>query len=192
MQLETMVVVGSLGFLGFQASLIGDYVFQCHWMAMEKTKRTQKGWLIALIHAFVYSLPFIPLLHSNPGVAGQQFLLIFVTHALIDHYRIASHWTNFYGVGSPGTLWIWLEEKTAGKHVEIADPNKPNPEPSKGSEIVDNKDGTRHHSWRNSVLPEDAPPFLKVWLMIINDNILHVVINTAVLSAPYFAMYLFL
>lgn len=62
------------------AHLVGDYVLQSDWMAQEKTKR----WGVAMVHGFVYSLPFLML---RPSLAA--FLVIWWTHALIDRYRLA-------------------------------------------------------------------------------------------------------
>lgn len=61
--------------------LIGDYVSQTHWMAENKTK----AHLPALLHATVYSLPF--LLIGSP----MAVLVIWATHFLIDRYRIARY-----------------------------------------------------------------------------------------------------
>lgn len=66
------------------------------------------------------------------------WLIIVVTHGLIDRYRIAAYWCRWWGVGEAGRVW--------------------------SAEGVD-----------------EPPPFLKVWLMILVDNILHLSINTAAL-----------
>lgn len=60
--------------------LIGDYITQTNWMANEKTKRL----IPAFAHALVYSMPFW-LLTRSPGA----MLVIFSTHFLIDHFRLA-------------------------------------------------------------------------------------------------------
>lgn len=60
--------------------LIGDYVTQTDWMARNKTQRL---WIAAL-HAFIYSLPFLLLSPSALAI-----LVIFITHVLIDRFRIA-------------------------------------------------------------------------------------------------------
>ena len=74
---------------------IGDYILQSDWMAEWKTKR----WHAAIIHAFMYSLPFILL---QPSVAA--WLCIFLTHAAIDRYRLARYvvWAkNWMGPNLP-------------------------------------------------------------------------------------------
>ncbi len=63
--------------------VLGDYVTQSHWMANEKTKRFS----VATIHAGVYTLPFIFLLH--PSIAAVA--VIYGTHAVIDRWRLAKY-----------------------------------------------------------------------------------------------------
>ena len=60
--------------------LIGDYVTQTDWMARNKTHRMG----VAALHAFIYSLPFLLL---SPSLLA--ILVIFSTHAVIDHFRLA-------------------------------------------------------------------------------------------------------
>jgi len=113
--------------------LVGDYILQSDWMAQEKTKRN----FPALAHAAVYSLPFLLLRPSLTAMA-----VIFITHGLIDRYRLARY-----------LVWAknWLG------------PNRPWSECS----------GTGY--------PSERPVWLAVWLLIIADNILHILINGAAL-----------
>ena len=60
--------------------LFGDYITQTDWMATRKTKRTA----VAVLHAAVYTLPFILL---EPSMVALS--VIFATHAAIDRYRVA-------------------------------------------------------------------------------------------------------
>lgn len=62
--------------------LVGDYLTQTDWMAKEKTKQS----LAALTHASVYSAPFALLTSS-----GAALLVIWVTHFLIDRFRLARY-----------------------------------------------------------------------------------------------------
>lgn len=77
------------------AHLFGDYVLQSHVMAMRKTS----SWKWASIHAMLYCLPFLVLTQSP-----LTLLIIGGTHAVIDRYRLAAKWCQWYGVGHPG-LW---------------------------------------------------------------------------------------
>lgn len=81
------------------AHLIGDYALQSHVMAIRKTSSLK--W--ACIHACFYGLPFL-LLVSH----WWQWAVIVGTHAIIDRYRIAANWCQWYGVGHPG---LWAKEE---------------------------------------------------------------------------------
>ena len=95
--------------LGFLFHVIGDYLMQNDWMAQNKTK----AFLPAFIHATIYSLPFL-------FITDIEFWpIVYVTHYLIDRYRLAVYWiklanwnwssTNF-GSGSEKPIWmsVWL------------------------------------------------------------------------------------
>ena len=90
--------------------LCGDYLLQNDWMAVNKTKRH----LPAFIHALIYSLPFLVL---HPSWAA--WLVIFVTHFLIDRFRLAKYWVVFvnrvedpgpfgYDKSKPDYMAFWL------------------------------------------------------------------------------------
>ncbi|MFJ4418266.1 DUF3307 domain-containing protein [Streptomyces sp. NPDC088925] len=117
------------------AHLAGDYLIQSHWMANEKTKR----WWPAWAHALTYGLPYLAVTRS-PAVLA----VIVVTHAVIDHYRLARH-------------VVWAKNLLAPK--------------------------AHRHPWSECSATgypaASAPPWLAVWLMIIADNTLHLLINTA-------------
>lgn len=98
--------------------LVGDYVTQSDWMAQNKTKST---WA-AFVHASIYSLPFLLI------ASLHAFLIIWVTHLLIDRFRIARYvvfaknmicppreWKNWdqcdktgYSNDAPPWLSVWL------------------------------------------------------------------------------------
>jgi hypothetical protein len=101
------------------AHFVGDYLIQSDWMANEKTKR----WWPAWAHALTYGLPFIAVTRSVPAL-----VVIVVTHAVIDHYRLARHvawaknqlaprsfrqnWEECkatgYGPDKPAWMAVWL------------------------------------------------------------------------------------
>jgi hypothetical protein len=98
-------------------------------MANNKTKYG----LAATIHGFVYSLPFLLL-----GPSRAAFMAIFLTHVIIDRWRLARYvvWAkNWLGPNLP-----WLQCSRTG-------------------------------------YPDDRPAWMSVWLMIIADNVLHIIIN---------------
>lgn len=79
--------------IGFLFHLVGDYLLQNDWMAANKTK----SFLAAFVHAAVYSLPFL-LICPSPW-----WMLIFVSHGLIDRYRLAVYWIKLVN-------WNWSSE----------------------------------------------------------------------------------
>lgn len=77
---------GTLTALGavwlFLAHRVGDWLLQNHWMAIHKTHSSA----VAALHGAVYALPFIPLCGSV-----WAWLVIAVSHAVIDRYRLPRH-----------------------------------------------------------------------------------------------------
>lgn len=156
------------------AHLIGDYVFQSHTMAIKKTS----SWKWALIHAFFYGIPFLFLVTSP-----LQWLVIVLTHAYIDHWKIADRWCRFYGVGHPG---LWWTEADRRAQVEIAAEALYNTWKDKQGWMpwvplgTNGGNGLMRAEAREQVKDQTfpyPPPFLGVWLTIIVDNTLHLLIN---------------
>lgn len=95
--------------------LLGDYVFQSHWMATTKTSKSSA----AAAHALVYTLPFL-LLTRSPLALG----VILTTHFAIDRWRLARYvvwaknflappgenapWSECSGTGYPKDVPSWL------------------------------------------------------------------------------------
>lgn len=110
------------------AHLVGDYLFQSHWMATEKTKRH----VAAAVHAVTYTLPFAFITWSPLALT-----VICGSHFLIDRFRIAR-------------FIVWAKNGARGPVTTTG-------------------------------YPDDVPPWLSVWLLIIADNTLHVLCNGAAL-----------
>lgn len=93
--------------------LIGDYVTQTQWMASRKRANP----LVALIHAVVYSVPFLLLTHSFWAL----FAIVY-THFLIDYYALARYvvfaknwltdhslrWSDCQATGYPAAVPVWM------------------------------------------------------------------------------------
>lgn len=126
------------------AHLVGDYLIQSHWMAVEKTKR----WWPAVAHGLTYALPYLAVTRSPVALA-----LIAGTHIIIDRYRLARH-------------VIWLKNQLAPAGVD--EQGKPWRRPWAESK------GTGY--------PPETPAWLAVWLLIIADNTIHLLINTAAVA----------
>lgn len=128
------------------AHLCGDYVLQNHWMAQNKVR----AWLPAFVHASLYMLPFL-LLTTSPAALA----VMWSTHLLIDRFRLARYWVEFWGVGMPGFLWMSLGP-AAMCHTD--------------EELMELNRGRA------------APDWLAVWLLILVDNTIHLGINHAAMA----------
>lgn len=167
-------------------SLIGDYVLQSDAMAQRKTSSKP----MALFHAVVYTLPFLALTQR-----WEALTFICLTHAVIDHYRLARY-------------VCWLKNFLAPRRtVGLAFDKDCSPlafgyevEPGSGSEkaIAEEMAAGNEQGWRWARKPErwwhpwseckgtgyhkDRPPWMAVWLMIITDNCCHLICNAAALK----------
>ena len=152
------------------AHAIGDYILQSDWMASKK--RTESA--AAFAHALTYTLCFLPwLLTSASGSSAfWRSFVICATHYLIDRYGLARYVVWAKNFLAPR----WME---LGAFVSL---------PSAGNDAPPSFYGTgtyvRNLPWsqcQGTGYPTDRPPFLAVWLLIIADNVLHVLINGAAL-----------
>lgn len=130
--------------------LIGDYLTQSDWMAVNKTKQS----VPAAVHATVYSLPFLLL---SPSMLA--FAVILVTHFLIDRFRLARYvvWGKNYL--APWDVVIDRDIKTGRFVSKWAPPTPPFSE------------------CQPTGYPPGRPDWLTTWLLIIADNICHLVLN---------------
>jgi hypothetical protein len=88
--------------------LFGDYITQTDWMAKNKTQ----SFHIAFLHAAVYTLPFLLLSPSWEAIA-----VICISHAVIDHYRLATHLIFFKNKLTHPSL-KWNDCKETGYHKD--------------------------------------------------------------------------
>lgn len=135
------------------AHAIGDYILQSDWMANEKTKQS----LAALAHVFCYAIPFVFL---RPSWAALG--VIVGTHFVIDRWRLARY-------------VVWLKNWIAPPKWE--------------TEYGPHEDGAwlhrRNPPWAEcsaTGYPPERPAWLSVWLLIIADNVLHVLCNGLALA----------
>ena len=91
--------------------LIGDYLLQSDWMALNKTKCSKA----AAAHAITYSLPFLILC---PSV--EAFSVICITHFFIDRFRLARYVVFAKSRLAPKSYWHdWEDCKETGYHKEV-------------------------------------------------------------------------
>lgn len=123
------MITENIIFWGLIFHFIGDYLLQNDWMATNKTKEN----FPALIHAVVYSLPFIFICVDAEGKLSYSWLIILWSHFLIDRFRLATYWVKFIN-------WNFKS--------------------------------------KNFGFAEEKPAYMSAWLLIIVDNIIHILINT--------------
>ena len=91
--------------------LIGDYLLQSDWMALNKTKCSKA----AAAHAITYSLPFLILC---PSV--EAFSVICITHFLMDRFRLARYVVFAKSRLAPKKYWHkWEDCNETGYHKEV-------------------------------------------------------------------------
>lgn len=148
------------------AHAVGDYLIQSDWMAIEKTRRSWP----AVAHAVTYGLPFL-LFRPSPAALA----VIVVTHFVIDRWRLARYvvWAkNFLGpIRKVEYRW---EKPECGQWCHLTEA----PEGFRriGRTVFATQNPTFAES-RATGYPPAKPDFMAVWLMIIADNVLHVLVN---------------
>lgn len=159
--------------------LVGDYILQNHWMANTKTVRSSA----ALLHATLYALPFLLLTPSWRAV-----LAIWATHFVIDRFRLARYWVDFYGVGKSGKLLAFimhLRGYVLGELLvkpDVKETRWVRAEDLRRTDILHPEERDRQLQISSLPYVADAPPWLGVWLLILVDNTAHLTINHLALA----------
>lgn len=142
------------------AHLVGDYLLQSHWMATQKTSK----WLPAIVHGVTYTIPFLFITQSPLAL-----LIIGGTHIIIDRFRLAKYFVWAKNQIAPKDFrYPWsVKQQPIGKGIygpltpqETVVPNPVINDPVTG-------------------YPQATPAWMSVWLMIVADNVLHLLINIA-------------
>lgn len=124
------------------------HLFSDYWLQNDwMATNKKKKWLPAIVHGIVYTLPFLLLTRSFLAL-----LIIGVTHIIIDH-------TDIVAVLNRIKNWDF-KPKELGYFRQL------------GCGLL-----SRSHMGINDGFAVDRPLFIRVWLLIIQDNILHLIIN---------------
>ena len=107
----------------------------------------KKHWWPAIIHGVIYTLPFLILTRSIPAL-----LVICITHIIIDHTDIVCRLNQLKNWNFDKHSLFYFKQHGAGVAQRAT---------------IEFKDG----------YGKDRPIWLRVWLIIIQDNILHLIIN---------------
>jgi len=76
--------------------LVGDYLLQNNWMALNKAKRAE----VCMVHVTVYTLVIFAFLLPEVGWSANLGIFLgitWVTHFIQDHFNIVGYWTRFIG-----------------------------------------------------------------------------------------------
>ena len=73
--------------------LVGDYLLQNDWMALNKGQKSFFGWWTCFIHCMVYSLTVC----AFTEMSFDWFFIVFNSHFWIDHFSIADKWSKIKG-----------------------------------------------------------------------------------------------
>jgi hypothetical protein len=128
-------------------------------MAGDKTKKS----FAALCHVLMYALPF---LFFRPSWAALA--VIVVTHFAIDRWRLARY-------------VVWVKNMMAPRET-VSLVQSPNTAETQGAGGTFNeyKVTVWRQPWRNcsaTGYPAEKPDYFAWWLLIIADNVMHVVCN---------------
>ncbi len=153
---------------------VGDYVLQSDWMAQMKTKAG--GAAACAVHVALYTAPFLTVTTS-----WRALLFIAASHFVIDRWRLAKYvcWAK----NGIAPRWLTMSKNSEGETF-VERPAQCQAcrtcAPGKCSAFG----GTRVRNWplegcQKTGYPPTAPDFMAVWLMIIADNVMHVLCNAA-------------
>ena len=72
--------------------LVGDYLLQNQWMAMNKSKNTLQGWIAATVHCILYTLAVCLFMWNFDW---YWMLIVFLSHFPIDKFMLAEKYLHF-------------------------------------------------------------------------------------------------
>lgn len=72
--------------------LVGDYLLQNEWMAMNKSKNTRIGWLAASIHCIIYTLAICLFMQNFDPI---WMVVVFLSHFPIDKFALAEKYMHY-------------------------------------------------------------------------------------------------
>ena len=72
--------------------LCGDYLFQNHYMALNKSKNTLNGWFAAIIHCLIYTLAVCTFMWNFDV---KWIIIVFFSHFFIDKFALGEHWMHY-------------------------------------------------------------------------------------------------
>ena len=90
--------------------LVGDYLLQTNWMALNKHKNDVEGWLACTIHCLLYAAAVA--LFMSPFIRPDTMLIIaFITHFPLDKFGLADKYLKAIGGRSPSEWLIDMKQQ---------------------------------------------------------------------------------
>lgn len=83
--------MADLFILALLGHLIGDYLLQSTWMALNKSGRSLRGILICTMHVSLYTLAVCGMMQSASPLV---WLAVFVPHLIVDHWSLGELWSR--------------------------------------------------------------------------------------------------
>lgn len=172
--------------IGFLLHLVGDYLTQNDWIAQNKTKL----FIPAFIHATIYSLPFLFICWS------YWWFLIYMSHFLIDRYRLATYWIRLINLQRVKTFVILFNSAEFKKGEIIKSNDTDLLILEHYNNILQTRNEYRVTEYKENIkvfntifgyfkyyntptgYSNEKSLWMSVWLMIIIDNSFHLLINS--------------
>lgn len=92
--------------------LIGDYLTQTDWLAMNKQKRTWRGMYACFLHCILYSLSMLATFSFVGMFSWKIFIIAFATHYPIDRYGLGEKWMALIGQTTIQSVFLIEDYKT--------------------------------------------------------------------------------
>ncbi len=143
--------------------LLGDFVLQSDWMALNKSKPGKAGVIPCLVHVLIYTSCFLILTTS-----WKALLVIGVTHFILDHWHvIIRRFIWFRGHWNPAFVYPEYGKCSTTGYYDDCPYNKVHFTSGDGSTVK---------------YAKPRPWFISQWLYIAHDNFLHLAINYLALT----------
>lgn len=142
----------------FLVHLLGDYVLQSDYMALNKNKKGWEGALPCLIHVLIYTSCFLLL-----SASWKALLVIGVTHFILDHWHTPlKRFIWWRGHWNPKFIYADFNKCTTTGYYDDSPFNKVK---------ATSGDGSTEMYYKPRLY------FITQWLYIAHDNFLHLTIN---------------
>lgn len=99
--------------------LLGDYLLQNEWMAMNKSKFTLEGWIACTVHCILYTLAICLFMWNFQPI---WMIVVFLSHFPIDKFSLAEKYMHY--IKGKGMKDYVLKDKWINDLQYAPKPNK--------------------------------------------------------------------